>query len=107
MELEKNLKAEPEFINWLTAIVRERGSVSVRDAQNAGAAYVSERVISISQQTIRRYLDKLTSFEGRFMIDNTAGPEAVIVFRVKSVPVVDRQTEPGEMLAVDGRSNIN
>lgn len=80
-EYDTNRKAEPCFISWLTGMVRERGKISVRDAKNAGAEFVSQKVISISQQTIARYIDKVTSFHGRFVIDATAGEEAMILFR--------------------------
>ena len=80
-EYQTNRKAEPCFLAWLGDLVSERGSVSVRDAKNAGAEYVSQHAVSISQQTISRYIDKATSFHGRFIIDDSDEKEAMIRIR--------------------------
>jgi len=86
MEFETNRKAEPEFISWLYRMVTMQGEITVRDAKNAGAMYVSEKIVSISQQTIARYIDKQTSATGRFMIEDRSPDEAVIRFRPRSAP---------------------
>ena len=88
-ELDANRKAEPEFLSWLFFTVQTLGEISVKDAKNSGAAYVSKRIISISQQTVARYIDKHTSSEGDYVIEERGEDDAVIKFRSRQTRPID------------------
>lgn len=61
MEMQRNIDCEPKFKTWIEGMIGELSSLDVNDLVNAAANYVG-----CSQQTIRRYLDKVTSFTGEY-----------------------------------------
>ena len=60
-EITINREKEPKFREYVEFRVREEKEVTQQDLINGGAEYCD-----CSQKTTRRYLDKLTSIEGRY-----------------------------------------
>jgi hypothetical protein len=90
VEMHKHLSAYPRFRKWILMRVR-RGHVAVnKSLLNSGAAHCK-----VTQQTIQRYLDVITSDEDVLMIDDSS-EHAIIVFRT------DDQSEGEDGAAVDG-----
>ena len=64
-EFEANRRAEPAFRRYVLSRVKQTGEMSLRDAVNAGCEYLMSKMnVPLSQQTAKRYIDKLTSPEG-------------------------------------------
>lgn len=72
-EMHKNQQAEPKYRLYVLKRVMKSGRVAVSELVNAGAEKAH-----ISQQTAKRYLDKLCSTEGSLMYDDTTEPPSVI-----------------------------
>lgn len=66
-EMEKNRRTEPKFRQWLFGKVLASGKIAYEEALNAGAEYVGA-----STETVKRYLRKMTSSEGNYVILNDA-----------------------------------
>ena len=64
-EMAHNLRTEPRFRRWLLVKVLELEKISYEEALNAGAEYAGA-----STETVRRYLRKVTSSEGIYVILN-------------------------------------
>jgi hypothetical protein len=61
LEMLKNQECEPLFLHWLFGNIRAHGWMYLSDVLNGGAEYAG-----LSQTTVRRYLDKKTSVEGKY-----------------------------------------
>lgn len=72
-EMDRNLKSEPMFRKYVVKRVMKHGHVPVGELVNAGA-----EKSHISQQTAKRYLDKMCSSEGDFVYDDTTDPPCVV-----------------------------
>jgi len=62
-EMKENRRMEPKFRQWLVSKVTMYGRIRYEEALYAGAEYVGA-----STETIRRYLRKVTSSEGTYVI---------------------------------------
>lgn len=74
-EMQARAVYKPLFETWLLGLIGAHGKVARREAINGGA-----HVTGASQETIRRYLDALTSGQGPLM-EITEGGRKVIVMR--------------------------
>ncbi len=77
-EMQVNDFCETEYRNWVMAHIRLNGSITKKEAINAGA----ERV-GANPTTTRKYLDKLTSTEGHLKEFKNQSKERVITFRIR------------------------
>ena len=73
-EMEKNSVCEPAYRMWVEEMVMKHGRVKAGDLVNGGAEKVS-----CSQQTAKKYLDKMCSITGRFQYSKATGDEATFV----------------------------
>jgi len=73
-EMEKNNICEPAFRQWVEDIITKLGRVKTTDIINGGAEKVG-----ISQQSSKRYLDKMCSFTGRFQYVRLPGEDGTYI----------------------------
>ena len=72
-EMQKNQQAEPKFRMYVLKRVMKSGRVALSELVNAGA-----EKSHISQQTAKRYLDKMCSSEGPLVYDETTEPPSIV-----------------------------
>ena len=62
-EMEKNFTGERNYRNWMIGMLQTHRHISKDDAINSGA-----EVTKLSQETVKRYLKKMTSKAGNYAL---------------------------------------
>ncbi len=75
-EMVENRRMEPMFRRWFFYKVLAEGKITYEEALNAGAEYTGS-----STETIKRYLRKMTSSEGKYENRNDANGYPYIIFK--------------------------
>ena len=75
-EMEKNLRTEPRFRQWLYEIVLKEGRISYQESLYWGA-----EEIGASTETVRRYLRKMTSRGGLYVVLNDGNGNPYLQFK--------------------------
>ena len=82
-EMEKNFTGERNYRNWMIGMLQTHRHISKDDAINSGA-----EVTKLSQETVKRYLKKMTSKAGNYALGYHSNGE-VHVYEKGDEPVYD------------------